>query len=167
MFWSSLSWHFFHMASTCKSSLENLIYIYITVKRKDFNLYTLHLLTLTTKKTTTTTAILGHAATWVSRDLVWHSLSRLELVSPFLLLLLLLSLFLSFFLSFRVFAVFAFWVFWVWMFVIIIFGLEIETRFPGGRHVEKIPHQTWSTHENRVSKTRFIGPKLSLLNSRC
>ena len=43
----------------------------------------------------------------------------------------------------------------------------LETRFPGRRHVEKILHQTWSTHENRVFKTRFIGPKSSLLDSRC
>ena len=27
----------------------------------------------------------------------------------------------------------------------------VETRYPCRRHVEKIPHQMWSTHENRVS----------------
>ena len=43
----------------------------------------------------------------------------------------------------------------------------LETRFPGRCHVEKILHQTWSTHENWVFKTQFIGPKSSLLDSRC
>ena len=32
----------------------------------------------------------------------------------------------------------------------------LETRFPGERHVKKIPHQTWSDHENQVLETRFI-----------
>ena len=43
----------------------------------------------------------------------------------------------------------------------------LETRFPGRCHVEKVSHQTWTTHENRVSKTQFIDPKSSLLDSRC
>ena len=42
-----------------------------------------------------------------------------------------------------------------------------KTRFPNGRHVEKTPNQTWSIHGNRASKTRFISPKSSLLDSRC
>ena len=43
----------------------------------------------------------------------------------------------------------------------------LETWFPSGRHIKKTPHQTWSDHENRVSKTQFISPKSSLLNSIC
>ena len=43
----------------------------------------------------------------------------------------------------------------------------LETRFPGRCHVEKVSHQTWTTHENRVPKTQFIDPKSSLLDSRC
>ena len=42
-----------------------------------------------------------------------------------------------------------------------------KTRFLDGCHVEKMLHQTWSDHGNRVSKTRFIDPKSSLLDSRC
>ena len=70
-----------------------------------------------------------------------------------------------FFLSFCVFVVSTFWVinnnyFWIrnW---------ALETRFPCRCHMEKVPHQTWTTHENQVSKTRFIDPKLSSLDSRC
>ena len=43
----------------------------------------------------------------------------------------------------------------------------LKTRFPGGRHVKNVPTQTRSKHENRPSKTRFIDPKSSLLDSRC
>ena len=43
----------------------------------------------------------------------------------------------------------------------------LETRFTSGCHVEKVPTQTQSKHENRLLKARFIGPKSSLLNSRC
>ena len=43
----------------------------------------------------------------------------------------------------------------------------LETRFPGGHHMEKMPHQTLSDHGNRVFEIRFIGPRLSLLNWRC
>ena len=32
----------------------------------------------------------------------------------------------------------------------------LDSRFLGGRHMEKMPHQTWSDHENRVIETRFI-----------
>ena len=32
----------------------------------------------------------------------------------------------------------------------------LETRFPSGRYVEKMPYQTWSDQENRVFETRFI-----------
>ena len=39
----------------------------------------------------------------------------------------------------------------------------LETRFSGRRHMEKTLHQTWSEHENRPSKTRFIAQKSSLL----
>ena len=42
-----------------------------------------------------------------------------------------------------------------------------KTWFSSGRHVEKMPHHTWLEHWNRVSKTRFISPKSSLLDSRC
>ena len=43
----------------------------------------------------------------------------------------------------------------------------LETRFPGGRHVENMSNQTWLEHWNQVFETRFISPKSSLLNSRC
>ena len=43
----------------------------------------------------------------------------------------------------------------------------LRTQFLGGHHVEKMPNQTRSNHGNRVFETRFIGHKLSLLNSRC
>ena len=43
----------------------------------------------------------------------------------------------------------------------------LETRFPNGRHMEKMPHQRWLDHENRIFETWFIGPKSSLLDSRC
>ena len=43
----------------------------------------------------------------------------------------------------------------------------LETRFTSGCHVEKVPTQTRSEHENRLLKARFICPKSSLLNSRC
>ena len=43
----------------------------------------------------------------------------------------------------------------------------LETQFPGGHHMEKMPHQTLSDHGNRVFEIRFIGPRLSLLNWRC
>ena len=45
----------------------------------------------------------------------------------------------------------------------------LETWFPCSCHVEKVPvpHQTWTTHKNRVPKTRFIDPKSSLLDSKC
>ena len=32
----------------------------------------------------------------------------------------------------------------------------LKTRFPGGCYVEKMSHQTWSNHENRVFETQFI-----------
>ena len=32
----------------------------------------------------------------------------------------------------------------------------LEIRFTGRRHVEKMPTQTRSEHENRPSKTRFL-----------
>ena len=55
--------------------------------------------------------------------------------------------------------------------VFFVFFLDVnwvlETRFPGRCHVENVPHQTWTTHENRVPKTRFIDPKSSLLDSIC
>jgi len=35
MFWSDLSWYFFHMATTWKSSLRDSIYIYITFTIKE------------------------------------------------------------------------------------------------------------------------------------
>ena len=43
----------------------------------------------------------------------------------------------------------------------------LETRFTSGCHVGKVPTQTRSKHENRPSKTWFIGPKSSLLDSKC
>ena len=43
----------------------------------------------------------------------------------------------------------------------------LEIRFQVDAMWKKIPHQTWSIHENRVPKTRFIGPKSSLKDSRC
>ena len=43
----------------------------------------------------------------------------------------------------------------------------LETRFPGGHHVEKCQIRTWSEQGNRVFETRFISPKSSFLNSRC
>ena len=39
MFYSGLSWHYFHVGSTCKSSLRDSIYIY-SKKKKRFGLYT-------------------------------------------------------------------------------------------------------------------------------
>ena len=55
--------------------------------------------------------------------------------------------------------------------VFFIFFLDVnwilETQFLGRYHVKKVPHQTWTTHENWIPKTQFIDPKLSLLNSRC
>ena len=41
----------------------------------------------------------------------------------------------------------------------------LETWFPSGRHVEKMPYQTWSNHENWVSNTQIIGLKSSLKDS--
>ena len=38
----------------------------------------------------------------------------------------------------------------------------LETWFPGGRHVEKMLRQTWSTLENRVFETRDASKKYSL-----
>ena len=72
---------------------------------------------------------------------------------------------LSFSLFFLPFHVFAFWVinnYYFW-----IRNRVLETRFPCRCHLEKVQHQMWITHENRVSKTQFIDPKLSFLNSRC
>ena len=42
-----------------------------------------------------------------------------------------------------------------------------KNRFSSRRHVEKMPYQAWLEHWNWVSKTRFISPKSSLLDSRC
>ena len=53
------------------------------------------------------------------------------------------------------------------LYFILIVNRVLETRFPCRCHVEKVPHQTWTTHQNRVSKTRFIDPKSSLLDSNC
>ena len=72
---------------------------------------------------------------------------------------------LSFSLFFLPFHVFAFWVinnYYFW-----IRNRVLETRFPCRCHLEKVQHQMWITHENRVSKTQYIDPKLSFLNSRC
>ena len=63
-----------------------------------------------------------------------------------------------------------FWFFLDSCFFISLSGLinrVLNTRFPSGHHMKKIPHQSWSNHGNRVSKTQFIGPKSSLLNSKC
>ena len=38
----------------------------------------------------------------------------------------------------------------------------LETRFPCGRHLEKVPRKRQTTHENRALKTRFRSPKSSL-----
>ena len=53
------------------------------------------------------------------------------------------------------------------LFFILVVNRVLETQFPCRCHVEKVPHQTWTTHKNRVPKTRFIDPKSSLLNSNC
>ena len=42
----------------------------------------------------------------------------------------------------------------------------LKTRFTSGIHEEKVSTQTRSEYENRPSKTQFIDPKSSLLNSR-
>ena len=97
-------------------------------------------------------------------------LGRLELVSPFLLLLLLslsLSFFFSFFSCFCCFYILGLLSMNVCNYYFWVRNQVLETQFSGRRHVEKIPHQTLSTHENQVPKIRFIGPKSSLLDSRC
>ena len=43
----------------------------------------------------------------------------------------------------------------------------LDTRFPCRCYAKKVLHQTWTTHKNRVPKTRFIDPKSSLLDSKC
>ena len=42
-----------------------------------------------------------------------------------------------------------------------------KTWFLCGHYEEKFSTQTWLEHENWASKTWFIGPKSSLLDSRC
>ena len=98
---------------------------------------------------------LGRIAAWVCT--VWSCLCYISISSSSLS-------FFSFFPHFF-FAISAFWVinnnyFWVRNWV-------LETRFPCRCHMEKVPHQTWTTHKNRVPKTRFIDPKSSLLDSKC
>ena len=41
-------------------------------------------------------------------------------------------------------------------FFFLLINWVLETQFPGGCHVEKMPHQTWLDHENRVFETWFI-----------
>ena len=43
----------------------------------------------------------------------------------------------------------------------------LETRFPCECQVATLPHQRWSKHTNRASKTRFWRTKSSLSDSRC
>ena len=50
---------------------------------------------------------------------------------------------------------------------ILVVNRVLETWFPCRCHVEKVPHQTWTTHKNRVPKIWFIDPKSSLLDSNC
>ena len=42
-----------------------------------------------------------------------------------------------------------------WVFIRVI-NRVLETRFSCGRHMEKMPHQTWFGHGNRVFDTQFI-----------
>ena len=53
------------------------------------------------------------------------------------------------------------------LWLILVVNRVLETRFSCRCHMEKVPHQTWITHKNRVPKTRFIDPKSSLLDSNC
>ena len=43
----------------------------------------------------------------------------------------------------------------MWVFITVI-NRVLETRFSCSCHVEKMPHQTWLGHGNRVFETRFI-----------
>ena len=95
---------------------------------------------------------LGRVATRVQRGLGW-----LELAFPFLPLLLLLSLSLfSFFLRFCCFCILGLLSMNVCNYYFWVRNRVLETRFTGGRHVEKVSTQIRSEHENRPSKTRFI-----------
>ena len=76
-------------------------------------------------------------------------------------LLLLLSLWVFFAVVFAVVVIVVFFVLFLDV------NQVLETRFPCRCYVEKVPHQTWTTHKNRVPKTRFIDPKSSLLDSNC
>ena len=93
---------------------------------------------------------LGRTAAWSCAT--WVGLSYISISSSS-------SSSLSFYFSFfpRFFAVSTFWV----------RNRVLKTRFSCRCHLENMPHQTWTTHENRVSKTRFIDLKSSLLDSRC
>ena len=110
---------------------------------------------------------LGRGATWIYRARpvspawIWRGLGRLELISIsssssslsffFSFFLHFLPLFLHFGLHFGS-LIFYFWV----------RNRVLETRFPCKRHLEKVPHQRRTTHENRVLEARFRSPKSSL-----
>ena len=53
------------------------------------------------------------------------------------------------------------------LYFILVVNRVLKTWFPCRCHVEKLSHQMWTTHKNRVPKTRFIDPKSSLLNLNC
>ena len=53
------------------------------------------------------------------------------------------------------------------LFFILVVNQVLETWFPCRCHVEKVSHQTWTIHKNRVPNTRFIYTKSSFLDSKC
>ena len=55
-----------------------------------------------------------------------------------------------------------FWWFFSDLFLFIrVINRVLETRFPCGRHMKKMSHQTWSDHKNWVSQTRDASKKSS------
>ena len=185
---SHLMWHFFHVASTWKSSLRDSIsnpkIIIINdlkcknskkCERKEEK-------EREKKKKWRCARRSNHTRSRLPRDPGRHARPRLPRTTCVLSLQ---PLFLGFFFFFfffdehiffsneRIFSGIAIIVVVVVFFAVVVvvvffvLFLDVETRFPCRCHVEKMSHQTRTTHENRVPKTWFIDPNSSLLDSNC